>query len=374
MPDKILFPFGGPVAGNDVLDRNGFLEYLSLQLAQSQNIMLEGPRGTGKTSIAMEIIRNYAANNSYFAFIDLFQVNDIRELAVAMINACLENRSYPEKRSTSGITPMIAGTRTNALNLEKLKYELGSSIITKTDYELLAYGLEIPQQLVSRNDKKMVLVIDEFQNIVRITGKDLFKEICSRHRPSSQISFLLLCSQGNLTRTGLSNDGPNFNRFVKTLDLPVIPETTWLSYIKMKFGEKNLETGDNPVRYILQLTGGHPQDTMQVCSNAYYALLEAKLNKLTVESIRIGFEKTMRELEPYFTELIEEAGKNSRSRQVLRCIASGGRIYSNLNGNPNEVKRAIDLLIEKNLICKTGWGTYTYTEPMFREFVLRKLG
>jgi hypothetical protein len=40
--------------------------------------------------------------------------------------------------------------------------------------------------------------------------------------------------------------------------------------------------------------------------------------------------------------------------------------------NPNENKRALDHLITKAIIEKSGRGSYKFIEPMFREYILRE--
>ena len=40
--------------------------------------------------------------------------------------------------------------------------------------------------------------------------------------------------------------------------------------------------------------------------------------------------------------------------------------------NPNEIKRAVDYLIEKGVVEKYGRGSYGFVEPLFREYVRRE--
>lgn len=63
------------------------------RLADGQSVMLSGPRRIGKTSIAYEVIRRLKQKGFYTASVDFFRISDRRELAVSLIDACLENRT-----------------------------------------------------------------------------------------------------------------------------------------------------------------------------------------------------------------------------------------------------------------------------------------
>lgn len=92
MPGK-LFPIGGPVAEEDIVDREDFITSLVTRLSEGQSVMLYGPRRIGKTSLAHEVLRQLKVKGFYIASVDLFRLSSKRDLAVALINACLENRT-----------------------------------------------------------------------------------------------------------------------------------------------------------------------------------------------------------------------------------------------------------------------------------------
>ncbi len=115
-----------------------------------------------------------------------------------------------------------------------------------------------------------------------------------------------------------------FYRFATILlPIPVIPETAWVTYIQNKFKAKNIDTDEVPLKNILEFTGGHPQDTMLVCSKFIFFFLKAGKNQLTLELAKIGYESALLTLEPVFDEILDEIGKSRRIRQALLSIARG---------------------------------------------------
>jgi len=112
---------------------------------------------------------------------------------------------------------------------------------------------------------------------------------------------------------------------------------------------------------------------MLLCSEVYYALLEAGEDKLTLDLVRTGYSRALLTLSPVFDELLDELGKTTNVRHVLTCIAKELRIYSGTNSNPNEIKRAVDLLISKAVIEKSSRGSYYFVEPMLKNYLINKI-
>lgn len=86
-----LFPVGGPVSREDVVDREEFIEHLLMRLSEGQSVMLAGPRRIGKTSLAFEVLRRLEERGFYTAAVDLFRVGSKRDFATALIESCLAN-------------------------------------------------------------------------------------------------------------------------------------------------------------------------------------------------------------------------------------------------------------------------------------------
>jgi len=82
-----------------------------------------------------------------------------------------------------------------------------------------------------------------------------------------------------------------------------------------------------------------------VCSEIYLLAMEADIRVLSLDVVKMGFERAMLALEPMFNAILEEeVGKKLTVRRVLKKLARGKGVYSQEN-NPAEVKRAVDLLI-----------------------------
>lgn len=374
MPGK-LFPLGGPVSEHDIVDREDFLISLETRLSEGQSMMLAGPRRIGKTSIALEVLRRLRTKGCYTAFIDLFRYNTKKELALGIINACYENRSGIKKTTTAlkdGLKKITGSAKLTA-KVQDLEIELGLPSENRSDDALLTYALQLPQVLANKDNRQIVLVFDEFQEVIRIAGEETLKVMRSYFQTQENASYLFLGSKEGMMTTMFGDKRQAFYRFATILPIPAVPEAAWGAYISKKFTEKKITISHQTVAEVLNKSGGHPQDTMLLCSEIYYALLEADEDNVTPAFVQLGYARALTTLSPVFDELLDELGKTALTRNVLTALAAGKRIYAGLSHNPNEVKRAVDTLIAKGIIKKSGRGTYHFTEPMLKDYLMETI-
>lgn len=374
MPGR-LFPLGGPVSEKDIVDRENFLHSLETRLAHGQSIMLAGPRRIGKTSLALEILRRLKAKGYYVAFVDLFRLTTKRELAVEIVNACLENRSGISKTTSflkNGLKK-ISGSAKITAKVQDLDIEvaLGLNDFGKSDDELFNYALRLPDMISKKDRKNIILVFDEFQEVIRIAGESILKVMRSHFQTQENAAYLFLGSKESIMNTIFSDKKQAFYRFATILPIPAISTEAWTGYISSKFHMNNINISERIIGEILSLSGGHPQDTMLLCSEIYYTMLEAEERTLTFDLVKFGYNRALLTLSAVFDELLDELEKTTNTKYVLFSLAKGHRIYSK-NKNPNDIKRAVDALISKAVIEKSGRGTYHFVEPMLKDYLLNK--
>jgi len=374
MPGR-LFPLGGPVSEKDIVDREDFLVSLGTRLSEDHSIMLAGPRRIGKTSLALEVLRRLKIKDNYVAFVDLFRYNTKRELALAIIDACLENRSGISRTTVAmkeGLKKITGAAKLTA-KVQDLEVAFGLPGESRSDDELLTYALQLPEILAKKDKKHIVVVFDEFQEIIRIAGEDILKIMRSYFQRQEGVAYLFLGSKEGMMNTIFADKRQAFYRFATILPIPPIPTEAWKEYLSRKFLEQRIAVNDSSISEILVFSGGHPQDTMLLCSEVYYALLEAGEENLTLDFVRTGYTRALLTLSPVFDELLDELGKTTNIRHVLIGLAKGSHVYSGYKGNPNEIKRAIDMLLEKAVIIKYDRGSYYFVEPMLKDYLIDKI-
>ncbi|RKL61376.1 ATP-binding protein [Thermoanaerobacteraceae bacterium SP2] len=366
-----LFPLGGPVSKEDLVGREEFINSLIHRLSEGQSIMLAGPRRIGKTSIAYEVLRRLKKAGAYTASVDFFRFSSKRDFAISFIDACLENRTGINRTLTilRDKAKMLTGGAQFAIKLNDLEISLGYE--KKSDDELLDYALRLPGILAKKDNKLMVVMFDEFQDAPNVIDPEIFKRMRAHFQTQQGVSFLFLGSKEGMMKNLFTGRKEAFYRFATMLPIPAIIEEEWMPYITQKFASRNIQTDETVIKEIIHLSGGHPQDTMFLCSEIHYALLETGYNVLNLNYVKLGYERAMLSLAPVFDEILDDLGKRPQVRKVLFQLARGENAYQE-GTHPNKVKRAIDLLMAKAVIEKTARGSYVFVEPMFQQYILRE--
>ena len=373
MVAKQFFPLGGPVPKEDIVGRDDLMKSLEMRLSEGQSVMLASPRRTGKTSIAHEIVRRFKNKGYYTVFIDVFQPATKKELITLLVDSCLENRTGI-KKTTDTLKKGIKSLATSAKLTFRLK-DLELDVLLDLDQkekedDLFSYALELPETLGKLDSKKVLVVFDEFQDFQKFNEKNIFKTLRSYFQNHQYVTYLFLGSRKGTLENLFSHSREAFFRFATIMPMPEISEEKWTEYIQRKFASKKIAAPEAAIKEIIRYTGGHPQDTMAVCSEVYYLLLESSTQMLSIDIVRIGFERAMSSLIVVFDNILDDIGQNVHTRKTLNKIAFGKMVYQG-EENPAEVKRAIDLLLTAGIIRKTDRGKYEFFEPMFKEYLLR---
>ena len=299
------FPLGGPVPAADLVGREGYIRRAGVRLVDGNHILIAGPRRIGKTSVMLEILRRLRRKGLHTAYVDCMGATDIRGLGERLVDAVLENVSGAErtfehaKAVASGMRPTV-----------KVRYEhveLALELAREKNAGRFFDGaLDLPRALGAKTGKRVVVAFDEFQAAGQL-GPRVFDLMRTRFQAQRAVSYAFLGSEEGILEQLFSGKGRAFYRFALPLDLSDaaghrfgIDPDDWLSYIEEKLRERKLVISDADVDRILDATGGHPQDTMQVCAALYYLMRDAGLRVVSADAIGVAIEQSLRELERPF--------------------------------------------------------------------------
>ena len=374
------FPVGGPVPAADLVGREGYLRRLVERLEDGQHVLVAGPRRIGKTSLVLEALRRLRRRGQHTAYVDCLGATDLRGLGERLADAVLQNLTGVE-RTFEQAKAIAAGMRPTV----KVRYEhveLALQLARETNAQRFFEGaLDLPQALAKRSGKRVVVAFDEFQAAGRL-GPRIFDVMRAHFQAQRGVAYAFLGSEQGILEELFSAKGHAFYRFAVPLDLSDagghrfgIDPDDWLEYLRAKFAEKKLAIDESSVDRLLDATGGHPQDTMQVCAALYYLMRDTGARTVTADLLGVAYEQAMRELERPFALHWGELGTHKYLQQVTKRIAHGAVLYAAEGDGATvprpEVLRALRALEERGLVVRLGRGRYDFVEPMFGEYVRR---
>lgn len=369
------FPRGRIIPSSDVIGRRGFLEQLEERLVFGDSTMLAGPRRTGKSSVAFEVLRRLEARGCYVLDLDLLHVSTRDEFALRMIQKVAQLRTGVFHHSLHTVQEFLRWLTKPELFIKVQDIEFGARLPFESNPDPLAIlqeALDAAERIAEKDGKRVVILLDEFQEVDRLGGGMLLRYLRSVFQRQQNVTYLFLGSEPSMMRTIFADKRQAFYRFATMLHLPDIDAAEWEEYVRSKLTLLHMSIHPIALDMALRATGGHPYGFMAVLANAFLtARLSGEL-EITVEFIRAGIEQTFEQLDAIYEELWKRILDIRGGDAVLTDIASGAPPYRGKNATL--VRRAVDQLLESGIIVKTGRGQYRFVEPMFRHWILSKVG
>lgn len=371
------FPIGGPVPTEDLVGRERYVEAAVERLLDGQNLLVAGPRRIGKTSVMFEVLRRLRKKGAYTAYVDCLGATSIRGLGERLVDALLANqtglaRSFEHAKALAAGAKLTARVRYEHL---ELAVELARE---PNDQRFFEGALDLPQALAQRAKRRVVVAFDEFQACARLHPR-IFDLMRARFQTQRSVAYAFLGSEAGILEALFTTKSEPFYRFAVAHDLAdpaghrfgIDPED-WQLYLRKKFGARGVTIAEAIVDQLLDLTGGHPQDTMQVCAELYYFMRDAHLRTVTAQLLTLAYEQALRELERSFALVWTDLGKQKYQQAVAKRIAHGETLFRTSADLPRiEVLRAVDAMRARGLVLRFGRGRYEFVEPMFGDYVRR---
>lgn len=375
-----LFPLGGPVDPSEIVGREALVTALVRRLRDGQSVLIAAPRRLGKTSVVDAALQRLAREGCYVARVDVFAITSRAELAEELADRCLENctRLRRSLRAIRDLARSAVGAVRPTVTVQDIEVSLSLAREAADEAELLHDALTLPQRLAERDGKRVVIAWDEFQDVVRLDGRErgeTLKLLRAHLQRQPSVSHVFLGSQEGFLRDIFGDPSHAFYRFAAELPFPPAPAPEeWVPYLQRKYASRGLRISDHAARRLVERSGGHPLDTMTVAAAAYYAALELEAREIDGTIVDLAFERAMAELARSFDEIWTELGERVEARLVARRLALGQPVTSGgkeRRPHPQQAQTALAFLQRRGIIARAGRGSYRFIEPMFGEYLRR---
>lgn len=361
-----LFPLGGPVSPNDVVDREQFIDEMATRLREGQSIVLAGPRRIGKSSVALEALRRLAARGAKTVALNLEETSTPRELAAKLAAGCLSHLSRAirvVRDAESALAGLLSGTaiRAKLLDLE-VEIEALRHPEARSTEEYLDEALSLPEAIARRTQSRVVVLLDEFQLAAALGGESLMRRMRGHFQKQQDTAFLFLGSAMSLMGEIFGQSRRPFYRFATPLDLPPVPDDAWRRYLEVRYRARGLSITPEAVDRLLAHTGGHPYDTMQVAFEAFLLVRPAAV--IDVPIVEGAYDAALQHLATAFEYDLERVG--APGRVLLARVAKGQPLYADV-ASSDTVRRALGSLVKTGYLRRLGHGRYAFCEPMLED-------
>ena len=369
------FVFGKAVDGSYFTDRREEAERLSANLTHGINTVLISPRRWGKTSLVKRVIDSNTRTDVKFVYLDVFACKSEYEFYHLFANEVIKQTSSKldewiamGKNFLSNITPKFS-FGSDPLNDFALSFEWNQKDGTEKDI------LQLPEKIAQEKGVRMVVCIDEFQQIDFFSDPVKFQKVLRtvwQHQQNT--TYCMFGSKKHLMTQIFSDASCPFYKFGDMMFLKKIPTEEWVPYIVSKFKQTGKEISDAQAQRICEVSENLSSYVQQLAWGVWY-----KTEKVvTDEIVEIAVDTLLEQNRPFFQRDVE--GLTSFQMKFLKAMASGVR-----NGfSRKEIMRKYKLessaniqsakksLIAKEIIDTEEQDVYI-SDPLFRLWIERNV-
>jgi hypothetical protein len=379
-----LFPTDTPIPASQMIGRDDDVRELAAALAAGTNVIVAGPRRTGKTSVCEAAIGRLVRRGCYTASLDLFRIADAAELAETIALAVIANRS-PVRRIIRrarrfGRTALSA---TQAAAVLKLKGQFGDAVelavtpgwAAQDPQRALDLALELPERVAVADGRRLILFFDEFQELAgprRPYGDpDLVtKRMRAVFQRSSSVSYLFAGSIEHVMRDLFAPNQRAFSGFGGFHSLRPIADDEWSHGLEERFAADGCEIDPAALRRVIELGAGHPRATMRIAQQAHLVSVQLASMQIDLDIVELGYQAALDHDLPTMEQTVEQIrALHKNALAVARALAFGDPVPKRL---PPAIRdRVLKLLLRAGIVEHAARGDWRIVNPLFKAYLAR---
>jgi AAA+ ATPase superfamily predicted ATPase len=373
------FRFGAVVTGSDFADRRREATELERELREGQHVFLLSPRRYGKTSLILTLLDRLRSQGMLVAYVDLFRTTTAVQLLELMAQTILRAaEARPEKllrlamELLGRLRPQVG---TDSAGRPTLSLDIGSS--PRSGLALQEEVLSLPDRLATKRKRRLILALDEFQEMQRFPGSSLEKAMRSHFQQHRHVSYLFAGSRQSALQDMVTRERSPFYKFGRFMHLGPIPSNEFGPFLAARFRRGRLRVSAEVLDAILAAADDVPYNVQRLC-HQLWALCAGRADRITEADIGKAMLMIVNQEAPYFSAVWDQLSLHQR--QVLQAIArSGGRnVFANefltvhRLGSHSSVQTSLRQLLKEQVLVKVD-GEHRIADPFFREWIGTRL-
>ena len=227
------FKFGGLVTGEDFADREAEMAEVLREVRDGTNLVLFSARRMGKSSLLAELMRRHA-RELIWVYVDLYGITTKTRVVEAYMSALVRSAYGTADKVAAAAKELIKSTRLRVVLSDKGEPGVELSLGEPTVPEIQEI-MDIPEQLARRRGKRIVVVLDEFQEIGSLDGVALLKAMRSRMQAHKEVSYIFAGSRRHLLLSIFEEREGAFYKSARPMELGPIPKEDFVEFLRERF-------------------------------------------------------------------------------------------------------------------------------------------
>ncbi|HEY7381868.1 MAG TPA: ATP-binding protein [Gaiella sp.] len=370
----------GSLAYDDVfVDREDELRALSGDFRSGQDVLLLAPRRLGKSSLVFRAMQDAAVEGMLVAYCDLLRTPTKARFAAALAETILDDLSSPAGGLVERAAALVRGLRVRpTIEIDpddgRVRFVFEPTRSPRDLDDTLERLLELPGRIAAERKRRTVLVLDEFQEVVRL-DEALPSVMRSIFQTQPEVCHVYLGSKRHVLESLFDDRNQPFWHSARHMGLGRIPHAAFAPYLRERFAATERDIDDEAVALLLEITDGHPYATQELAFFTWTHVPHGHAAR--VEDVRAALADVLNAEHNSLARIWDGATQNERL--VLLALRAGPRsIYAEETRrtaglpSPTFVQRAVGALVREDVVEKGADGRYAICEPFLAPWLERE--
>lgn len=351
------FKFGTVVKNEFFTDRVKELEIVKQLLDSENHLVLISPRRFGKSSLIDKALTEMKRPS---ITIDLMKVVSIEDFAAQILKGVF--RIYKMEKvkhlmSHFRIAPTVSyNPMTDGWDVSFVPMPDNATVALEDALALL--------EKVSRPDARMIVVLDEFQEVDEI-DKKLTKILRAVMQRQEGLNYVFMGSQESMMEEIFEKKKSPFYHFGQRMSLKKIPYEDFFTYIVDRLPEMPAEDKSDIANQILAFTNVHPYYSQQLAAAVYNILVYSDTKENVVQqAIRQQIEEHDLDYERLWATM------KRMDRMVMTYLAKKQNPLNERSIPTSTAFSAVKRLVKQGYVIKD--STYEIEDPFFGAWITKE--
>jgi len=365
------FIYGRLAILDDYTNRQKELQMLKNNFTSLINTIIISPRRWGKSSLVNHVseeIRKEHKKDIVICRLDIFNCRTEDQFYRAYANAILNSTTSAWEEFVAGVKRYLGKFMPRISFSDATQtYELSFGIELKESQLSLDEILDLPQQIAVDSGRKIVVCIDEFQNINEYQDSLAFQRQLRAHwQLHNKVCYCLYGSKRHLLMNIFNSYEMPFYRFGDILFLQKISREDWVKFISERFKATGKHISDGLSGEIADTLQNHPYYVQQYAQQVWLRTQKECTQAILNEAL----ESLIDQLSLLYTNIIDSL--STRQIAFLTAIVVGETNFSAKEvlqrydlGTSANIKNLRRALLEKDIIDILPGNKIEIQDPVF---------
>jgi len=267
------FIYGKMVEKKAFVNRVEDINVLTQNMQAQNNIILISPRRWGKTSLVQRTVRQLVAKDKQYkyCFIDIYKIQKETDFYKAFAEAIINATSGKVEEAMDSVMNFFKAI------VPKLSVspDVNSEISLSMDWEEIKKSpdeiLNLPEFIAKKKKIKLIICIDEFQNISSFKNPMAFqKKLRAIWQYHQNVSYCIFGSKRHMMMELFGSSEMPFYKFGSLMFLEKISTEHWAKYIRKEFKRTSKMITSEQAAYLATAVENHSYYVQQLAQLTWF--------------------------------------------------------------------------------------------------------